>query len=78
MLLAFADITGACERIRNTPIPFSYRAYVKYFVLRDALVTPFGTDRNDFPLDELPDRIVCDTRVLLTGGTDATASQDDA
>ena len=78
VLLAFADITGACERIRNRSILLSYRSYVKYFVRRYALVTPFCTDRSDVRLDELPDRIARDTRVLLMGRTDATAPQDDA
>lgn len=41
-MLAFDDITGACERIRNTPIPFSYSSYVKQFVLLYALIMPFG------------------------------------
>jgi putative membrane protein len=36
------DITGACERIRNTPIPFSYSSYIKQFVVLYALVMPFG------------------------------------
>ena len=41
-MLAFDDITGACERIGNTPIPFSYSSYVKQFVLFYALIMPFG------------------------------------
>lgn len=104
LLLAYDDITGACERIRNTPIPFSYSSYVKQFVLLYALVMPFGlvrefgygtviasmftffatmglellateieepfgTDRNDLPLDDLADRIARDVRSLLTGAT---------
>ena len=102
LMLAYDDITGACERIRNTPIPFSYSSYVKQFVLLYALVMPFGlvkefgygtviasmftffatmglellateieepfgTDRNDLPLDDLADRIARDVRSLLTG-----------
>jgi ion channel-forming bestrophin family protein len=102
LLLAFDDITGACERIRNTPIPFSYSSYVKQFVLLYALIMPFGlvrefgygtviasmftffatmglellateieepfgTDRNDLPLDELAERIRIDTRQILVG-----------
>jgi ion channel-forming bestrophin family protein len=102
VLLAFDDITGACERIRNTPIPFSYSSYVKQFVLLYALVMPFGlvrefgygtviacmftffatmglellateieepfgTDRNDLPLDDLADRIGRDVQTLLLG-----------
>lgn len=100
LLLAFDDITGACERIRNTPIPFSYSSYVKQFVLLYALIMPFGlvrefgygtvlacmftffatmglellateieepfgTDRNDLPLDDLAERIRVDTRDIL-------------
>ncbi|MBK8246962.1 MAG: hypothetical protein IPK85_06130 [Gemmatimonadetes bacterium] len=95
------DVCGACERIRNTPIPFSYSSYVKQFVMLYALVMPFGlvrefgygtviasmftffatmglellateieepfgTDRNDLPLDEIAQRIAGDTRYLLT------------
>jgi len=105
LLLAFDDISGACERIRNTPIPFSYSSYVKQFVLLYALVMPFGlvrefgygtiiasmftffatmglellateieepfgTDRNDLPLDDLAERIRIDTRQIL--GVDQT------
>jgi putative membrane protein len=100
LLQAFDDITGACERIRNTPIPFSYSSYVKQFVLLYALVLPFGlvkefgygtviasmftffatmglellageieepfgTDRNDLPLDQIAARIAADVRALL-------------
>jgi putative membrane protein len=42
LLVALDDVTGICERIRNTPIPFSYSSYVKQFVLLYALVLPFG------------------------------------
>jgi putative membrane protein len=101
LLVALDDVTGACERIRNTPIPYSYSAYVKQFVLLYALVLPFGlvrefryatviasmlvffatmglellateieepfgTDRNDLPIDELAERIARDVRELLT------------
>jgi putative membrane protein len=45
LLIAFDDVTGACERIRNTPIPFSYSSYVKQFVLLYALILPFGLVR---------------------------------
>ncbi len=45
LLTAFDDITGACERIRNTPIPFSYSSYIKQFVVLYALVMPFGLVR---------------------------------
>ena len=103
LLLQFDDVTGACERIRNTPIPFSYSSYVKQFVILYALVLPFGlarefgygtiiasmftffatmglellateieepfgTDRNDLPLEQIADRIARDTEVILMGG----------
>jgi len=45
LLQAFDDVTGACERIRNTPIPFSYSSYIKQFVVLYALVMPFGLVR---------------------------------
>jgi ion channel-forming bestrophin family protein len=101
LLAQFDDVCGACERIRNTPIPFSYSSYIKQFVVLYALVMPFGlvrefgygtviasmftffatmglellateieepfgTDRNDLPLDDLADRIARDTRAILT------------
>jgi putative membrane protein len=100
LLTAFDDITGACERIRNTPSPFSYSSYIKQFVLLYALVLPFGlvqefgygtviasmftffatmglellageieepfgTDRNDLPLDQIAGRIEADVHTLL-------------
>jgi len=45
MLATLDDVTGACERIRNTPIPFSYSSYIKQFVVLYALVLPFGMAR---------------------------------
>ena len=100
LLVAFDDVTGACERIRNTPIPVSYSSYVKQFVLLYGLVLPFGlvrefrygtiaasmlvffatmglellaeeieepfgTDRNDLPLDDIAARAAADARDLL-------------
>lgn len=102
LLTAFDDITGACERIRNTPIPFSYSSYIKQFVVLYALVMPFGlvkefgygtviasmftffatmglellateieepfgTDRNDLPLDDISATIARDVNTLLLG-----------
>lgn len=102
LLTAFDDITGACERIRNTPIPFSYSSYIKQFVVLYALVMPFGlvkefgygtviasmftffatmglellateieepfgTDRNDLPLDDISATIARDVTTLLLG-----------
>lgn len=31
-LISFADVCGACERIKNTPIPYSYSAFLKKFI----------------------------------------------
>jgi ion channel-forming bestrophin family protein len=38
----FADICGACERIKNTPIPFSYSLFVKKFIFLYVMTLPFG------------------------------------
>jgi ion channel-forming bestrophin family protein len=38
----FADVTGACERIKNTPIPYSYSAFIKKFILIYVLTLPLG------------------------------------
>ena len=31
-LLTFSDIIGACERIKKTPIPYSYSLFLKKFI----------------------------------------------
>ncbi len=31
-LMSFTDLCGACERIKNTPIPFSYSLFLKKFI----------------------------------------------
>jgi putative membrane protein len=36
------DIMGACERIRNTPIPFGYTIHLKRIMLIYLLTLPFG------------------------------------
>lgn len=41
-LKQFSDILGACERIRNTPIPYSYTMYIKKFIFIYILTLPFG------------------------------------
>jgi ion channel-forming bestrophin family protein len=41
-LSSFADICGACERIHNTPIPFSYSIFLKKFVFFYIMTLPFG------------------------------------
>jgi len=42
LMTAFDDITGACERIRRTPIPMGYSSYIRQFILLYALVVPFA------------------------------------
>lgn len=39
---SFADICGACERIKNTPIPFSYSIFLKKFIFIYIVTLPFG------------------------------------
>lgn len=39
---SFLDIIGACERIKNTPIPFSYSVYIKMFILVYVITLPFA------------------------------------
>jgi len=41
-LVAFTDICGACERIKNTPIPYSYSAFLKKFIFFYTMTLPFG------------------------------------
>lgn len=41
-LNAFTDICGACERIKNTPIPYSYSAFIKKFIFIYVMTLPFG------------------------------------
>ena len=40
-LQSFTDICGACERIKNTPIPYSYSTFIKKFILVFVLTLPF-------------------------------------
>ncbi|HEX2606834.1 MAG TPA: bestrophin family ion channel, partial [Flavisolibacter sp.] len=39
---AFLDICGACERIRNTPIPYSYSEFIKKFIVLYVITLPLG------------------------------------
>ena len=36
------NILGACERIRNTPIPFNYALHIKRVVLLFSMMLPFA------------------------------------
>lgn len=41
-LQSFTDICGACERIKNTPIPFSYSVFIKKFIFIYVATLPIG------------------------------------
>lgn len=38
----FTDICGGCERIKNTPIPYTYSAFIKKFIFVYVLTLPIG------------------------------------
>ncbi len=39
---ALTDICGGCERIKNTPIPYSYSSFIKKFIMLYSLTLPIG------------------------------------
>jgi len=41
-LQSFTEICGACERIKNTPIPISYSAFIKKFIFFYVMTLPWG------------------------------------
>lgn len=41
-LQSFTDICGACERIKNTPIPFSYSVFLKKFIFFYVMTLPIS------------------------------------
>jgi len=41
-LTGFMDICGSCERIKNTPIPYSYSSFIKKFIFFYVLTLPVG------------------------------------
>lgn len=41
-LQSFTEVCGACERIKNTPIPYSYSAFIKKFIFFFVMTLPFG------------------------------------
>lgn len=47
------DVMGACERIRKTPIPFSYAVYIKLFISAYIIMLPFGL-YTDFTFYTIP------------------------
>lgn len=38
----FADVCGGCERIKKTPIPFSYSVFLKKFIFFYVMTLPIG------------------------------------
>ncbi len=38
----FSDIIGGCERIKKTPIPFSYNIFIKKFIFIYTITLPLG------------------------------------
>jgi putative membrane protein len=40
-LSSFTDVCGACERIKNTPIPFSYSVFLKKIIFFFVMSLPF-------------------------------------
>jgi putative membrane protein len=45
-MTALTDISGACERIKNTPIPFSYASFIKRFIILYILTLPWSLASN--------------------------------
>jgi putative membrane protein len=43
---SFTDICGACERIKNTPIPFSYSSFIKRFIVLYVGTLPWSLAAN--------------------------------
>lgn len=41
-LKSFLEICGACERIKNTPIPYSYSGFIKKFIFFYIITLPIG------------------------------------
>lgn len=39
---SFTEICGACERIKNTPIPYSYSAFIKKFIFVFIMTLPYA------------------------------------
>lgn len=41
-LSGFLEVCGGCERIKNTPIPFSYSSFVKKFIMIYVMILPIS------------------------------------
>lgn len=42
MLVQLLDVTGICERIKSTPIPFSYSFFIRLFIAFYIIIMPFS------------------------------------
>lgn len=42
----FTNVCGACERIKNTPIPYTYSVFIKKFIFFYVITLPFGWVNN--------------------------------
>lgn len=45
-IAALTDICGACERIKNTPIPYSYATFIKKFIVIYVISLPWSLAAN--------------------------------
>lgn len=41
-LTSLTNVCGACERIKNTPIPIAYSSFIKIFIIIYSATLPFG------------------------------------
>ena len=48
-LNAFTDICGGCERIKNTPIPYTYNIFIKKFIFIYVITMPFAFEDLGYP-----------------------------
>lgn len=53
LIQGFIDVLGICERIKNTPIPFSHSSFIKIFILIYLFILPFGL-ANEFGYLTIP------------------------
>lgn len=45
-LSGFLDVCGGCERIKNTPIPYSYSSFIKKFIIFYVMALPVANVTN--------------------------------
>ena len=41
-ITSMTNVCGACERIKNTPIPIAYSSFIKVFIIIYSVTLPFG------------------------------------